>query len=57
MNICCICGRPYKDYGNNAWPVKDGRCCNECNSNAVIPTRILMLYLRKNYIDERKNEE
>jgi hypothetical protein len=26
--------------GHNAWPVNNGRCCGECNSFVVIPTRI-----------------
>lgn len=38
-----ICGRPYKGYGNNAFPAKSGRCCDECNENLVIPLRIMMI--------------
>lgn len=38
--ICIICGKPYIGYGNNAWPIKTGICCNDCNSNLVIPARI-----------------
>ncbi len=26
--------------GNNAEPVKRGRCCDECNLNVVVPTRL-----------------
>ena len=34
--ICCICGKRFKGYGNNPWPVKeDGRCCDECNKTVV----------------------
>ena len=40
---CSICGRPYKGYGNNAFPAKSGRCCDECNENLVIPLRIMMI--------------
>lgn len=40
---CHICGRPYKGYGNNAFPAKLGRCCDECNENLVIPLRIMMI--------------
>lgn len=29
--------------GNNAQPVNDGRCCNECNADVVIPARIVTL--------------
>jgi len=37
---CCICRRPVQGYGNNAWPIKHGRCCNDCNLYLVIPERI-----------------
>lgn len=37
---CCICGKEIVGYGNNAEPVENGRCCDECNMNVVIPTRI-----------------
>lgn len=40
--ICCICGKRYHGYGNNAEPVKDGECCDKCNYNVVIPARILL---------------
>jgi hypothetical protein len=26
-------------YGNNAWPVNEGRCCDDCNARHVIPER------------------
>jgi len=38
--ICSICKTECVGWGNNAWPVNDGRCCNECNDNVVIPARI-----------------
>ena len=28
------------DDGHNAEPVKEGRCCTECNNSVVIPTRL-----------------
>lgn len=48
---CCICGKPIDvqydldgkmiwDKGHNALPVKDGRCCSECNINKVVPERL-----------------
>ena len=24
-------------FGNDAWPVNDDRCCDECNAERVIP--------------------
>ena len=41
FRTCCLCGREYFGYGNNANPVCDGECCDICNNNIVIPARIL----------------
>lgn len=44
---CCICGREFKGWGNNPWPLKvDGECCDECNYDFVIPARLI--YSRTN---------
>ncbi len=56
---CCICkaviekqyteeGVMYWDQGNNAQPIDDGRCCNECNAHIVIPARLTEIKLRMN---------
>jgi hypothetical protein len=37
---CSICGKPYHGYGNNAQPVNNGRCCDECNEDWVILARL-----------------
>lgn len=43
---CSICDKeiPVKeggwDSGNNAQPVSDGRCCDDCNMEVVVPTRL-----------------
>jgi len=37
---CCLCKKEYTHYGNNALPLKDGRCCDECNAIKVIPERL-----------------
>jgi len=37
---CSICGKEFEGWGNNAWPVNDGTCCDECNANVVIPMRL-----------------
>lgn len=40
---CVLCGQVIKGYGHNPEPVaafEDGRCCDDCNNNVVIPTRI-----------------
>lgn len=50
--ICCICGKEFTGWGNNPDPVtdkdgnlfdEDARCCDECNSEVVIPTRLLKI--------------
>lgn len=49
---CCICGKEIEGYGNNPVPVKaEGRCCDECNSNYVIPERIRQLLRGKDEED------
>ena len=40
MEKCSICGKHYEGYGDNAQPVNNGRCCDECNRTVVIPRRI-----------------
>ena len=50
-NDCIICqgvieehatpdGKVYWSEGHNAQPVKDGRCCDMCNTLVVLPARI-----------------
>lgn len=37
---CCICGKEFYGYGNNPEPIKkEGRCCDDCDSNIVTPAR------------------
>lgn len=40
MSVCSICGKNYEGYGNNAEPVNNGRCCNNCNTTIVVPRRM-----------------
>ena len=40
---CVICGRVIFGYGNNAEPIKKGRCCNPCNIRYVIPKRLELI--------------
>lgn len=37
---CSICGKEFEGHGNNAWPVNNGTCCDECNEKFVIPNRL-----------------
>ncbi len=46
---CCICGKSIDwDEANNAEPVAYGECCDDCNTNIVIPARLAQLGIRKN---------
>ena len=43
---CCLCGGDYDHWGNNPDPLsnlKGDRCCDKCNSDLVIPTRLIMM--------------
>ena len=41
MEECSICKGAINDpYGHNAQPLNDGRCCDICNTQFVIPERI-----------------
>lgn len=43
--VCSICGQKFYNYGNNARPLNDGRCCDICNMALVIPMR--QYFMRK----------
>jgi len=39
--VCCLCKESKQGWGNNPYPLaEEGRCCDECNNNKVIPARI-----------------
>lgn len=40
LKTCVICKSRFKGYGNNAQPVKEGVCCDLCNTVRIIPARI-----------------
>lgn len=50
---CCLCSREIEvkaggwDSGNNAEPVANGRCCDECNDSLVIPARLFEASARR----------
>lgn len=44
--ICVLCGAPIDGYGNNPEPLAsydDGRACDDCNTDRVIPARLMAL--------------
>lgn len=43
VQYCCFCGESIKGHPNNAAPVGDGVCCDECNAKKVIPERLRMV--------------
>jgi hypothetical protein len=51
--ICCICKMEYTGYGNNAWPVDDGQCCDICQETEVLPARILRFYILRMIGEEK----
>ena len=50
--VCSICKLEYKGYGNNAQPINDGLCCDECNTK-VINARLNMLVDMYSKADKR----
>ena len=53
-NVCCICGEEYSGFGNNARPLREGRCCDCCNQMYVIPYRFMQMLAdkKKNSVSE-----
>ena len=39
---CCVCGREYSEFGNNANPIRKGSCCDYCNTQFIIPARVFL---------------
>lgn len=44
--VCSVCQNWYTGFGNNAQPINDGRCCDECN-RLVLVARINRLHRRE----------
>jgi hypothetical protein len=51
VGVCCLCGGEidtqmspdgsiFWSGGHNAEPLKEGRCCTDCNVSKVIPARL-----------------
>ena len=36
MMNCSICNEKVEGFGNNAQPINDGRCCDDCNISVII---------------------
>jgi hypothetical protein len=50
---CSICRGKYEGWGNNARPVDNGRCCDECNILVVIPARLARFYQNQKHVAPR----
>lgn len=49
-------GTMYWDQGHNAEPIADGRCCDKCNEDIVVPYRMADIFTEhKNYYEEENN--
>lgn len=35
VHTCVICGEEFIGWGNDAWPLADGDCCDSCNEQVV----------------------
>ena len=33
---CVICGKRQGGYSNNARPIAEGKCCDECNKKVIL---------------------
>ena len=52
---CCICGKQVaNEESHNADSLKEGRCCEACNSHYVLPYR---LHLLNRIHTHQENEE
>ena len=47
--ICCLCGKEFKEKGNNPFSVdkeKGHVCCDSCAYKVVVPARMKMMMSR-----------
>jgi hypothetical protein len=44
MEFCCLCDEEIEGIGNIPDPIReDGRCCDKCNAEKVLPARFLQM--------------
>jgi hypothetical protein len=46
VEVCSICGLAIVGFGNSAQPVNDGRCCDRCNLEHVLPEKVRRMQAR-----------
>ena len=49
---CIICSQRINNFGNNALPIIEGQCCDECNQRLVVPMRFRISYLVKQVAED-----
>ena len=45
---CSLCHKKVRGYGNDPYPLKGKKCCDECNIKYVIPERLKQLAKERN---------
>lgn len=55
--ICVICSGNYTGYGNNAMPLDEGRCCDDCNWKVIIARMRERQRVAKRASQARRDEE
>ena len=52
---CCLCGKGVNNISShNAMPARNGRCCDDCNTEIVCPTRLKELFSWSSYKPTKK---
>jgi len=58
VKICVLCGTEIEGHGHDPAPLNQGhgRCCDECNTDIVIPKRMedMQYAMFKQNMDEQK---
>jgi hypothetical protein len=55
VQACSICNSAIVGFGKDAQPINDGRCCDRCHAERVIPERARRILERDAKL-ERKGE-
>ena len=46
VEVCSICTGAIVGFGNDAQPINDGRCCDRCNLERVLPEKVRRMQAR-----------
>lgn len=55
-NVCSICHEQFDEPTNNAEPIINGVCCNECYKEYVIPKRLKLISNQTTNENERQTQ-